>query len=75
MGHSSIDFDAAPGGTEQGGGTLARQIQQAVRASTGLSCSIGVAPNKLLAKMASNMQKPDGLVVLPVESQPAPFFT
>jgi len=59
-----IDFDAAPGGTEQGGRTLATQIQQAVRASTGLSCSIGVAPNKLLAKMASELNKPNGITIL-----------
>ncbi len=59
-----IDFDAAPGGTEQGGRTLAGQIQQAVRASTGLSCSIGVAPNKLLAKMASELNKPNGITIL-----------
>src|SRR5258706_15705433 len=59
-----IDFDAAPGGTEQGGRTLAGQIQQAVRASMGLSCSIGVAPNKLLAKMASELNKPNGITIL-----------
>jgi DNA polymerase IV len=59
-----IDFDAAPGGTEQGGRALASQIQQAVRASTGLSCSIGVAPNKLLAKMASELDKPNGITIL-----------
>ncbi len=59
-----IDFDAAPGGTEQGGRTLAGRIQQAVRASTGLSCSIGVAPNKLLAKMASELNKPNGITIV-----------
>src|SRR5258708_3907547 len=59
-----IDFDATPGGTEEGGRSLAGQIQQAVRASTGLSCSIGVAPNKLLAKMASELHKPNGITVL-----------
>ncbi len=59
-----IDFDAVPGGSEQGGRTLASQIQQAVRASTALSCSIGVAPNKLLAKMASELNKPNGITIL-----------
>jgi DNA polymerase-4 len=43
---------------------LARSIQRAVRDATGLSCSIGVAPNKLLAKMASEMDKPGGLTLL-----------
>ncbi|SEL62868.1 DNA polymerase IV [Ectothiorhodospira marina] len=40
---------------------IARRIKEAVRAATGLSCSIGIAPNKLLAKMASELDKPDGL--------------
>ena len=43
---------------------VARSIKDAVRAATGLSCSIGVAPNKLLAKMASELDKPDGLTLL-----------
>jgi DNA polymerase-4 len=59
-----IDFDAVAGGAEQGGRVLAARIQQAIRASTGLSCSIGVAPNKLLAKMASELDKPNGLTIL-----------
>jgi DNA polymerase-4 len=43
---------------------VAKAIKEAVRAATGLSCSIGIAPNKLLAKMASELDKPDGLTVL-----------
>ncbi len=43
----------------------ARAIKEAVRAATGLSCSIAVAPNKLLAKIASELDKPDGLTLLP----------
>ncbi len=43
---------------------IAREIKQAVRTATGLACSIGLAPNKLLAKMASELDKPDGLTVI-----------
>ena len=43
---------------------IARSIKDAVEAATGLSCSIGVAPNKLLAKIASDLDKPNGLTVL-----------
>ena len=44
--------------------TLARRLKQAVRDATGLSCSIGVAPNKLLAKICSDLDKPDGVTIL-----------
>jgi DNA polymerase-4 len=43
---------------------VARAVKHAVRAATGLSCSIAVAPNKLLAKIASELDKPDGLTIL-----------
>jgi DNA polymerase IV len=43
---------------------IARRIKEAVREATGLSCSIGIAPNKLLAKMASEFDKPDGLTLV-----------
>jgi DNA polymerase-4 len=42
----------------------AADVQRAVRAATGLSCSIGVTPNKLLSKIASELEKPGGLTVL-----------
>jgi DNA polymerase-4 len=47
---------------------IAHQIKARIRHRFGLTCSIGVAPNKLLAKLASEMKKPDGLTILrPVE--------
>jgi DNA polymerase IV len=50
---------------------VAQAIKDAVRAATGLSCSIGVAPNKLLAKIASELDKPDGLTMLTAADIPA----
>lgn len=45
---------------------LAKRIKQAIYARAGdyMRCSIGIAPNELLAKMAADMKKPDGLTVL-----------
>ncbi|GGI19364.1 DNA polymerase IV [Oxalicibacterium faecigallinarum] len=43
---------------------IARRIKQAVHEATGLSCSIGLAPNKLLAKICSDLEKPNGLTIL-----------
>jgi DNA polymerase IV len=51
--------------------TLARRIKQAVRDATGLSCSIGVAPNKLLAKICSDLEKPDGITILSLTDIPS----
>ena len=43
---------------------IAREIKKKIKDEASLTCSIGIAPNKLLAKMASDMQKPDGLTVI-----------
>jgi DNA polymerase-4 len=66
-----IDLTEVPGAqdavgfdTEGGVRAVAQQIRNNVRRATGLSCSIGVTPNKLLAKIASELDKPDGLTVL-----------
>jgi DNA polymerase-4 len=50
---------------------LAGRIKSAVRQATGLGCSIGITPNKLLSKIASELQKPDGLTVLTMADLPA----
>jgi DNA polymerase IV len=66
-----IDLSTLPGaqdsvGHDPCGGVraIAQDIRNNVRRSTGLTCSIGVAPNKLLAKLASELDKPDGLTLL-----------
>ncbi|MFC4309994.1 DNA polymerase IV [Steroidobacter flavus] len=47
--------------------SIARQIKQLILQQTQLTASVGVAPNKLVAKIASDLRKPDGLVVVPPE--------
>ncbi len=46
---------------------LAATIKKELRDSLGLTCSIGIAPNKSLAKIASDRQKPNGLTVVPFD--------
>jgi DNA polymerase-4 len=72
-----IDLTDLPGaqdavGHDPFGGVraLAQEIRNNVRRATGLTCSIGVTPNKLLAKIASELDKPDGLTVLTHDELP-----
>lgn len=44
---------------------IAYLLKAQIRHEFGLTCSIGIAPNKLLAKLASEMKKPDGLTIIP----------
>ncbi|MDP9647564.1 DNA polymerase IV [Paraburkholderia caledonica] len=46
---------------------VARKLKSAVLEATNLTCSVGIAPNKLLAKLCSDMQKPDGITILKFE--------
>ena len=62
-----IDFTDVPGGQREGGRVLARLIQKCIFEATGLTCSIGVAPNKLIAKMASEFKKPNGISIVTMD--------
>ena len=55
-----LDASAVPETPE----IIADKIKTGVKEKTGLTCSIGIASNKLLAKIASDMRKPDGLTIL-----------
>ncbi len=59
-----IDFTDVPGGQRENGRVLARLIQKSITSATGLTCSLGVAPNKLIAKMASEFNKPNGISIV-----------
>ncbi len=65
-----IDLTDEPGVAADGGRALAAAIRQRVREATGLTCSIGLAPNKLLAKIASDLRKPDGFTVVEADDVP-----
>jgi DNA polymerase IV len=60
----------APPAANERARRVAQTIKDAVRAATGLSCSIGVTPNKLLSKIASELDKPDGLTILTAADVP-----
>jgi DNA polymerase IV len=69
-----IDLSDVPGAQEAVGHdpfggvrAVAQQIRNNVRSATGLTCSIGVTPNKLLSKIASELDKPDGLSLLTLD--------
>ncbi len=60
-----LDVTERTGGGYDRAAHLAQQIKNAIRDKTRLTCSVGVTPNKLLSKIASDYKKPDGLTVVP----------
>lgn len=66
-----IDLTEVPGALDDAGLGVGRRLKQAVFAATGLTCSIGITPNKLLSKLCSELDKPDGLTLLGFEDIPA----
>ncbi len=66
-----VDLSELPGVHEDRGRGVGLALKAAVREATGLSCSIGITPNKLLSKIASELDKPDGLTLLDHADIPA----
>ncbi|KQQ31056.1 DNA polymerase IV [Duganella sp. Leaf126] len=61
-----IDLTEVEGETAE----LAARIRQAVFDATGLTCSIGITPNKLLSKICSDLNKPNGITILGFDDIP-----
>ena len=59
-----VDLSALPGVHDDGGRAIGTALKAAVHERTGLTCSIGITPNKLLSKLASELDKPNGLTLL-----------
>ena len=66
-----IDLTDVASAQDDAGAAVARRLKQSVHAATGLTCSIGVSSNKLLAKICSELDKPDGLTLLDPRDLPA----
>ena len=66
-----VDLSDLPGVHEDRGEAVGRALKAAVHERTGLTCSIGITPNKLLSKIASELDKPDGLTLLGMDDIPA----
>ena len=66
-----IDLSDAPGALADGGRAVGLALKAAVHRATGLTCSVGITPNKLLSKICSELDKPDGLTLLSHADIPA----
>ncbi len=60
-----LDVTKRVGGNFEKASHLAQQIKNSIRDKIKLSCSIGISPNKLISKIASDFKKPDGLTIVP----------
>ena len=76
-----IDLTDLPGAQDAvahdpfgGARALALEIKNNVQRTTGLSCSIGLTPNKLLSKIASDLDKPDGLTLITHDDVPSQIW-
>jgi len=66
-----VELGDIPGALDDGGRAIGAVLKRAVHERTGLTCSIGITPNKLLSKLASELDKPDGLTLLGIDDVPA----
>ncbi len=66
-----VDLSDVPAAHDDAGRAIGSALKAAVRERTGLTCSIGITPNKLLSKLASELDKPDGLTLLGQGDVPA----
>ncbi len=65
-----IDLTDHPGAQQDAGRAAGQALKDAVFQATGLTCSVGVTPNKLLSKMCSEFDKPNGLTLLGTDEIP-----
>ena len=64
-----LDVTKRLGGDFKKAGHLAQQIKNSIRERLKMSCSIGISPNKLISKIASDFKKPDGLTIVYPENE------
>ena len=59
-----VDLTDLPGAQDDAGRAAGQRLKDAVFEATGLTCSVGITPNKLLSKICSELDKPNGLTLL-----------